>query len=215
MDVAIPLFDRFTALDAIGPYQVLSLLPGTTVRFVAAEAGPIRTDDGMLTVVAEARWEEVSRPEVIVVPGGPGTRPMLSDERLLGWLRSAHETSRHTTSVCTGSLVLAAAGLLEGTDATTHWASRRELAALGAHPLPERVVERGKVITAAGVSAGIDMALRLCQLLAGPEMAQAAQLLIEYDPDPPFDSGSPEKAPPEVVELVTRGAREEAKAPDG
>ena len=202
MEIAIPLFDRFTALDAVGPYQVLSMLPPATVRFVAAEPGPVRTDNGMLTVIAEARYEEVAEPDVLVVPGGPGTRAMLTDERLLDWIRSAHEGSRYTTSVCTGSLLLAAAGLLDGVDATTHWMSREELAGLGAQPLPERVVERGKLITAAGVSAGIDMGLRLAELLAGAEAAQAVQLVLEYDPQPPFDAGSPEKAPANVVALV-------------
>jgi putative intracellular protease/amidase len=207
MEIAIPLYDRFTALDAIGPYQVLSLLPGATVRFLASEPGPVRTDNGMLTVLAEGRYEDVPAPEVLVVPGGPGTRAMLSDERLLGWVRSAHEGSRYTTSVCTGSLLLAAAGLLDGVDAATHWLSRDELSELGARPVPERVVERGKVITAAGVSAGIDMGLRLAELLAGAEAAQAVQLIIEYDPQPPFDAGSPETAPAEVVEWVRSGRR--------
>ena len=199
MEIAIPLFERFTALDAIGPYQVLSLIPGARVRFLAAEAGPISADNRMLTVLAEDRYEDASRPDVLVVPGGIGTRALLTDERILAWIRSVHETSRYTTSVCTGSLVLAAAGLLDGLDATTHWLVREDLRRLGARPVKERVVERGKVITAAGVSAGIDMALRLAELLAGTETAQAIQLSIEYDPQPPFDSGSPDKAPDAVV----------------
>jgi len=207
VEIAIPLFDRFTALDAIGPYQVLSALPGATVRFLAAEPGPVQTDDRMLTVLAEGRYQDVPEPDVLVVPGGPGTRAVLSDDRLLEWVRSVHEGARYTTSVCTGSLVLAAAGLLDGIDATTHWASREDLAELGARPVPERVVERGRVITAAGVSAGIDMGLRLAELLAGAEVAQAVQLMLEYDPQPPFDAGSPEKAPAEVLELVRGGRR--------
>ncbi|MDQ3319904.1 MAG: DJ-1/PfpI family protein [Actinomycetota bacterium] len=202
MEIAIPLFDRFTALDAVGPYQVLSALPDARVRFLAAEEGPVRSDNGMLTMVAEGRWEDSPRPELLVVPGGPGTRDLLVDERMLAWVRSVHESSRYTTSVCTGSLVLGAAGILDGVDATTHWMEMDELRALGAQPTSERVVERGKVITAAGVSAGIDMALRLAELIAGPLVAQAIQLAIEYDPQPPFDSGSPEKAPREVVDLV-------------
>lgn len=202
MEIAIPLFDRFTALDAVGPYQVLSALPDARVRFLAAEEGPVRSDNGMLTMVAEGRWEDSPQPELLVVPGGPGTRDLLVDERLLAWVRSVHESSRYTTSVCTGSLVLGAAGILDGVDATTHWMEMDELRALGAQPTSERVVERGKVITAAGVSAGIDMALRLAELIAGPVVAQAIQLAIEYDPQPPFDSGSPEKAPREVVDLV-------------
>ena len=199
MDIAIPLYDRFTALDAIGPYQVLSMLPNATVRFLAAEPGPVRTDNGMLTVLAEGRYEDVPEPELVVVPGGPGTRALLEDERILAWLRGVHETSHYTTSVCTGSLLLAAAGILDGLDATTHWLVHDQLAALGALPVSERVVERGKVITAAGVSAGIDMALRLAELVADAETAQAIQLMIEYDPQPPFDAGSPDKAPAEVV----------------
>ena len=202
MEIAIPLFDRFTALDAVGPYQVLSALPGARVRFLAAEAGPVRCDNRMLTMVAEARWEDAPQPDVLVVPGGIGTRELLGDERLLTWVRSVHETSRYTTSVCTGSLVLGAAGVLDGLDATTHWLEMETLGSLGAEPTSERVVERGKVITAAGVSSGIDMALRLAELIAGPVAAQAIQLAIEYDPQPPFDSGSPEKAPGEVVDLV-------------
>lgn len=202
MEIVIPLFDRFTALDAVGPYQVLSSLPGARVRFLAAEAGPVRSDDRMLTLVAEGRWEDSSEPEVLVVPGGMGTRDLLADERLLTWVRSVHETSRYTTSVCTGSLVLGAAGILDGVAATTHWLHMDALRSLGAEATSERVVERGKVISGAGVSAGIDMALRLAELIAGPVASQAIQLAIEYDPHPPFDSGSPEKAPAEVVDLV-------------
>ncbi len=205
MDIAIPLFDRFTALDAVGPYQVLSMMPDATVRFVAAEPGPVLTDNGMLTVLAEGPLENLPHPDVVVVPGGPGTRQLLTDERMMAWLRTAHETSLYTTSVCTGSLLLAAAGLLDGVDATTHWLVHHQLEELGANPVSERVVERGKLITAAGVSAGIDMALRLAELIAGRENAQAIQLTIEYDPQPPFDAGSPEKAPADLVERMRGG----------
>jgi len=202
MEIAIPLYDRFTALDAVGPYQVLAGLPGARVRFIAAEAGPVRTDNRMLTLVAEASLDDVPSPDILVLPGGIGTRALLKDEALLGWVRSAHETSRYTTSVCTGSLILAAAGILDGVDATTHWTARDLLGELGANPVADRVVERGKVVTAAGVSAGIDMALVLADRIAGPEVSQAIQLAIEYDPEPPYDSGSPEKAPKEIVDLV-------------
>jgi putative intracellular protease/amidase len=202
MQIAIPVFDRFTALDAVGPYQVLSGLPGAEVRFLGPEAGPVKTDDRMLTIVAEGRWEDLSEPDVLVVPGGVGTRALLEDQRLLAYVRHVHEHSRYTTSVCTGALVLAAAGVLDGLEATTHWLERDLLGALGACPTPRRVVEQGKVITAAGVSAGIDMALRLAELLSSVEVAQAIQLGIEYDPQPPFDAGSPEKAPAETVGLV-------------
>lgn len=203
MEIAIPLYDRFTALDAVGPYQVLAGLPGARVRFIAAEAGPVRTDNRMLTLVAEASLDDVPSPDILVLPGGIGTRALLKDEVLLSWVRTAHETSQFTTSVCTGSLLLAAAGILDGVDATTHWMVRDLLGKLGANPVTDRVVERGKIVTAAGVSSGIDMALVLADRIAGPEVSQAIQLAIEYDPEPPYDSGSPEKAPQEIVELVS------------
>ena len=204
MQVAIPLFDQFTALDAVGPYEVLSRPPGWEVSFVAAEPGPKRTDNDVLSLIADTPLEEVPSPDIVVVPGGFGTR---SDDHgeLVEWIRSAHETSKWTTSVCTGSLLLGRAGVLEGLRATTHWMAMDELRKYGAEPTHDRVVEQGKVITAAGVSSGIDMALRLLQIEVGTEMAQAVQLSIEYDPQPPVDAGSVAKAPPEIVELV-RGA---------
>lgn len=202
MQIAIPLFDDLTVLDATGPNEILSRLPGADVRWVGAEPGPIRSESGGLRLMVEERLEDVPAPDVIVMPGGTGTRRLLGDERLLAWLRGAHETSRWTTSVCTGSLVLAAAGLLEGVDAATHFLARDLLGSLGAHPVPDRVVERGKIITAAGVSAGIDMALVLAERLAGADVAQSLQLLTEYDPQPPFDAGSPETAPADIRALV-------------
>jgi putative intracellular protease/amidase len=206
MQIAIPLFDRFTAQDAVGPYQVLSAIPGAEVRFLGHEPGPVRTDNRMLTVLVEERWEDLPTPDVLVVPGGIGTRALLRDERMLDWVRGAHAGSQWTTSVCTGSLVLAAAGVLDGIEATTNWLEYDLLGELGACPVRERVVERGKIVTGAGVTAGLDMALLLASRLAGLEVAQAIQLGLEYDPQPPFDSGSPDKAPPEIVELV-RDAR--------
>ena len=208
MDIAIPIFDRFTALDAVGPYEVLSRLPEARVQFIAAEPGPYQTDNGMLSLVAEARLEDVPSPDVILVPGGLGTRALLEDERMLGWNRTAHETSTWTTSVCTGSLLLAAAGVLDGLEATTHWLELDLLGRLGAKPAGRRVVEQGKVITAAGVSSGIDMALVLASRIAGDQFAKGIQLLIEYDPQPPFDAGSKEKAPPETVALIETMARQ-------
>jgi putative intracellular protease/amidase len=204
MDVAIPIFDRITALDAVGPYEVLSRLPGATVRFVAERRGEHRTENGMLALVADATLDEVPAPDVVLVPGGFGTRPLLGGGPLVDWVRAAHETSTWTTSVCTGALVLAAAGVLRGVEATTHWAAMDLLGRLGAVPVEERVVERGKVITAAGVSAGIDMALLLAARIAGDTLAQAIQLGIEYDPQPPFNSGSLRTAPDDVVALVRR-----------
>ena len=202
MKVAFLIFDGITALDAIGPYEVLSRLPGAELEFVAAEPGVKRTDTGRLGLEAAKAIEEVPEPDIVLVPGGEGNRALMADERVLDWLRAAHAQSTWTTSVCTGSLVLGAAGILEGKRATSHWAYRDTLRQFGAEPVAERFVEDGKVLTAAGVAAGIDMALHLSTLLAGPEVAQAIQLGIEYDPDPPHDAGSPEKAPPEIVELI-------------
>ena len=201
MRIAIPLYDRFTALDAVGPYEVLSRLPGASVTWLAHEPGVVRTDNG-LGIQADAAFEDLPDPEIVMVPGGTGTNAVLDDERLVGWIRRAHETSQWTTSVCTGSLLLGAAGVLEGLEATSHWLDLPELQRFGARPTERRVVEQGKVITAAGVSSGIDMGLVLAAKIAGPEVAQAIQLGIEYDPQPPFDAGSTTKAPAEIVELV-------------
>ena len=206
MDVAIPIFDAITALDAIGPYEVLSRLPGATVTFVAIEPGPKRTENGMLALVADRALVDLPHPYVIVVPGGYGTRALLGEERILAWLRQAHAHSSWTTSVCTGSLLLAAAGILDGLEATTHWMMMGELAEQGATPVSRRIVEQGKVVTASGVSAGIDMALLLASRIAGEKVARAIQLGIEYDPDPPFPGGSLETSPPEIVEFVRRHA---------
>jgi transcriptional regulator GlxA family with amidase domain len=203
MQIAYLLYDRFTALDITGPHEVLNSVPGNESIFVAENRGPIRNESDTLSLVADASLAEVPNPDVLVVPGGYGTRALLEHEPLLGWIREVHETTTWTTSVCTGALLLAAAGLLDGAPATTHWLARDLLAQLGAKPVAERVVEHGKIVTAAGVSAGIDMALTLVQRINGDEVAQAVQLGIEYDPEPPLDAGSPEKAPESVVELVT------------
>jgi putative intracellular protease/amidase len=200
--IAIPLYDRFTALDAVGPYEVLQRLPGAEIAWLAHEPGPVGTDTGQLHLHADAAFEDLPDPDIVVVPGGTGTDAVLDDERLVGWIRRAHETSDWTTSVCTGSLLLGAAGVLASMEATSHWLDLHELEGFGARPTSRRVVEQGKVITAAGVSSGIDMGLVLAAKVAGPEVAQAIQLGIEYDPQPPFDAGSTEKAPPEIVELV-------------
>jgi transcriptional regulator GlxA family with amidase domain len=199
MNIAVLLYDGFTALDAIGPYEVLSRLPSASVTFVAAEAGPVRSDNGMLTLVAGHSIEDITSPEIVLVPGGPGEVAARAGGSMLEWLGTAHQTSTWTTSVCTGSLILAAAGLLDGKRATSHWLALGELRRLGAEPISERVVFDGKIVTAAGVSAGIDMALALAARIAGEKVAQAIQLGIEYDPQPPFDAGSPQKAPTEIV----------------
>jgi len=202
MQVAYLLYDRFTALDITGPHDVFNSVPGNESIFVAEEAGPVRNESDTLSLVADASLDEVRSPDVVVVPGGFGNRMLLEHEPLHEWIRDVHETSTWTTSVCTGALLLAAAGLLDGAPATTHWLARERLAELGAMPVPDRVVEHGKIVTAAGVSSGIDMALHLVKRINGDQVAQAVQLGIEYDPEPPLDAGSPEKAPPEIVELV-------------
>ena len=207
MQVAYLLFDRFTALDITGPHEVLNSVPGTESVFVAERTGPVRNESGTMAIVADRSLDEVTTPDIVVVPGGLGTRLLLEHQPLLSWLRQVHEHTTWTTSVCTGSLLLAAAGLLDGVPASTHWLARDQLAALGARPAPERVVRQGKIITAAGVSSGIDMALRLVALMGGDELAQAVQLSIEYDPEPPFDAGSPEKASPAVAQAVTAAFR--------
>ena len=207
MNIAIVLYDRFTALDAVGPYEVLSRLPGATVTFAAEKPGPVTTDNGMLQILASASLQEIPAPEIILVPGGPGEVAARAGGEVLQWLKQAHRTSTWTTAVCTGSLILAEAGLLEGVPASTHWLAMGELERLGARAVPERVVFDGKIVTAAGVSAGIDMALALAQRIAGDTVAQAIQLGIEYDPQPPLDAGSPERAPAEVVEMLRASSR--------
>lgn len=210
MDIAILLYDRFTALDAVGPYEVLVRYPGATVTFVAKEAGPVTTDTGRLTIVAEKSLADLPSPDILVVPGGPGQAEAMVDPAILDWVRSADATSTWTTSVCTGSLILAAAGLLEGKRATCHWLFLDDLRELGAEATGERVVFDGKVVTAAGVSAGIDMALRLVAESVGDGgdfVAQAIQLGIEYDPQPPYDAGAPGKAPAEVAGFLRENRR--------
>jgi putative intracellular protease/amidase len=204
MQIAIALFPVVTALDAIGPYEVLQRLPGATVTFVGRQKDIVRTDNGFLGLQVDATYSEVPTPDVVVVPGGFGTRRLLVDDPILDWVRSAHETTTFTTSVCTGSAVLAAAGLLDGLEAATHWGFYQDLRELGAVPIGQRVVEHldRRIITAAGVSSGIDMALRLAELLVDETAAKAVQLMIEYDPAPPFDAGSVEKAGDEVMARI-------------
>ena len=202
MEIAMLIYDKLAALDIVGPYEVMRNVPGWEPRFVAKEKGEVRTEDGTHGLIADRSLQEVSTPDIVVVPGGRGSRTLMHDEELLDWLREVDRHTKWTTSVCTGSLLLGAAGLLEGRRATSNWLALEMLRQFGADPVGGRWVEDGKVITAAGVTAGIDMALHLVSREVGPEMAQAVQLGIEYDPDPPFDAGSPEKAPAEIVELV-------------
>lgn len=199
MQIAVVLFEGFTSLDAIGPYETLQHLPGAETVFVAARTGPVRNDSGSLAIVADRTFEDVPRPDIVVVPGGPDMTPQTNDTVLLDWLRAADRESTWTTSVCTGSLILAAAGLLTGRRATSHWLALEQLRESGAEPTGERVVVDGKYVTAAGVSSGIDMGLTLVGRIAGDRRAQSIQLLLEYDPQPPYDAGSPEKAPADLV----------------
>jgi transcriptional regulator GlxA family with amidase domain len=209
MQIALALYPKFTALDIVGPFQVLADVPGHEVVFVAGEAGPVVDHTGRCPLVATATFADVTAPDVVVVPGELFAD---RDDRVVEWLRQVHPRTTWTTSVCTGSLYLAAAGILDGLDATTHWARADQLERLGARYTEQRVVEQGKVITAAGVSSGIDMALTLLDRMYGPAIAQSVQLAIEYDPRPPFDAGSPSKAPADVVELAKAALGDPASA---
>jgi transcriptional regulator GlxA family with amidase domain len=203
MQIAILVYDGLTALDAIGPYEVLSHIPNVEIVFVATSSGNKKTDTKFLTLVAEKTLAEVPSPDVIIIPGGTiGTNNAAKDIHVLNWLKEVHQTTQWTTSVCTGALILGAAGILDGIEATTHWYARNALAQFGAKYVNARFVEQGKVLTAAGVSAGIDMALYLVGKIAGEDYAQQVQLILEYDPQPPFDSGSLSKAPAIFSELV-------------
>jgi transcriptional regulator GlxA family with amidase domain len=212
MDIAILLFEGLTALDAVGPYEVLWRVPGARVHWVATSCGVHRTESGF-GMLADRTLDEIQHPDVLVIPGGIGARTAMRDPIILNWVRAAHAESQWTTSVCTGALVLGAAGILNGLKATTHWSELDRLREFGAEPTTARVVTQDKVITAAGVSAGIDMALELARLLSSEVVAQAIQLSIEYDPQPPFDCGSVNKAKPEVVSLV-RGAISRVQSKD-
>ncbi|HEV3132226.1 MAG TPA: DJ-1/PfpI family protein [Acidimicrobiales bacterium] len=209
LEVAIPLFPEMTALDAIGPYEVLQRIPSIDVIFIGHQRGEIRTDNGMLGLTVDRSFDELPEPDIIVFPGGVGTRPIQQQEKILEWVRHAHATTLMTTSVCSGSLVLGAAGLLDGLTATTHWSCYPELEAVGALPTAQRVVEHldRRIITAAGVSSGIDMALRLVELLVDRTAAEAAQLMIEYDPQPPTDCGAVSKADDTVITRVVEYAQ--------
>lgn len=212
MEIAILVYPRFTALDAVGPYEVLSRLPGARVTFVAEHAQAYRTDTGQLALLADAPLDELPAPEILVVPGGPGQAALMEDGPVHAWLRAADAGSTWTVSVCTGSLILAAAGLLAGKRATSNWQALEELRGLGVEVVPERVVFDGKYATSAGVTAGLDMALSLAAKIAGEQVAQAIQLGLEYDPQPPFDAGSPARAPEEVVRVVRAQSRFERQA---
>ncbi|KPI27690.1 MULTISPECIES: DJ-1/PfpI family protein [unclassified Streptomyces] len=207
MQIAVVVYDRFTALDVVGPYEMLSRAPGAEIVLVAEERGPVRTETGFLAVTADRALSEVPAPDIVIVSGGPGQSALMEHEPLLDWLRTADATSTWTTSVCSGSLLLAAAGLLEGRRATSHWLALDRLAEFGVEPTGERVVFDGKYVTAAGVSSGIDMGLALLGRIAGDDHARSVQLGTEYDPQPPYDAGAPHKAPAHLVEKLRARSR--------
>jgi transcriptional regulator GlxA family with amidase domain len=213
MQYAIALYPGFTALDAIGPYQVLTQVPGAETVLVAEQRGRLSDEAGLLHFDIEHTFDDVPRPDVLLVPGGLITRKYaVAGGPIVEWVRAAHETTEYTTSVCTGALVLGAAGILDGLPATTHWFAYDHLRRFGAEPTEQRVVFAGKVVTAAGVSAGIDLALTLVGRQHGDVVAQAIQLGIEYDPQPPYDAGAPSKAPDDVRELVSTIMRDSEAA---
>ncbi len=205
MEIAFLLFDGITPLDAVGPFEVLGKLPGAEIRMVGKKKGAVRTKGQSLAMIADYGLDDVPSPDILVVPGGPGADGMAEDAAVTGWVARAHETTAWTTSVCTGALILGGAGVLKGIKATTHWRAMNDLAAYGAIPTDQRIVREGKVITAAGVSSGIDMALGLAAEIAGDDVAKAIQLAIEYAPEPPFDAGRFRDAPDERVEMVRSG----------
>jgi putative intracellular protease/amidase len=207
MRVSILVFDGVTALDAVGPYESLRRLPDVEVRFVAAKLAPVAVEGAGFGIVPASDFAQAPEADVLVVPGGgaAGVKQALGDQQTLQWIRHGYERSRWTASVCTGALILGAAGLLEGLSVATHWRAKDYLHLFGATYSGERISEHGKLMTAAGVSAGIDLGLRLCELIAGRDAAQAAQLGMEYDPAPPFDAGSPHKAPSHIVEMALKG----------
>jgi putative intracellular protease/amidase len=208
MRIAIVLYERVTVLDAIGPYEILGRLPDADLTIVGERTGEIRSGTGRLGLTVDKTYDELTDPDIVVVPGGTGHNDHLTgDSPLIQWLRQVDQTTTWTTSVCTGSLILAAAGLLDGRRATSHWLALDQLPRYGAEPTGERVVIDGKYVTGAGVSAGIDMALTLAARIAGDEVAQRIQLGTEYDPQPPFDAGSPEKAPHEIVDYLRARSR--------
>lgn len=200
MEIALFIFDRMTALDAVGPLEIIGRVPDAEVKIVGKSRGPVRAGKSSsgIGLVADHTLADAASPDILLIPGGADMSHVTADQDVLDWVRGAHGSTTWTTSVCTGALVLGAAGILEGKRATTHWSARSQLAAYGAVPVADRVVVDGKVVTGAGVSAGIDMALALAALVAGEEHAQFVQLMTEYDPQPPFNSGSLETAPEAV-----------------
>jgi transcriptional regulator GlxA family with amidase domain len=210
MKIAILLYDNYTALDVVGPYEVLSNIPGSKIFFTAEKPGLYKNNKG-IQIAADCSLTDMEDPEIIVIPGGFGIDTILSNKEILKWVNTVHEKSQWTTSVCSGSLLLAAAGVLNGRKITTHWNRVEQLKKYPVEFVKERYVKDGKIITSAGVSAGIDMALYLTSLVVSENFAKTVQLAIEYDPKPPFDSGSPDKAPKEIVEMIKNARNNKSK----
>lgn len=215
MQIAIVLYKGMTALDAIGPYEVLRFMPQAQIRFVSNKPGPIITDSGVLVLGATHSYQETPKPDLVLVPGSMAdTMTAMADQQLILWLKAVHKTTVLTLSVCSGAMVLAAAGILDGHDATTHWASQKYLKNFGAISKTEqRIVKSGKIMTAAGVSAGLDLALTVVKALHGQHAAEVIQLMIEYDPMPPVDAGHLSKASPETYQAAKKQLYHEAKNP--
>lgn len=205
--IGMLIFPKLTQLDMTGPYEVLARVPDTKVHLVAKSLAPVKTDRGM-EIVPTITLDDCPQLDLIMVPGGPGQQDLMEDQTVLEFLQKQARGAKYVTSVCTGSLVLGAAGLLKGKRATCHWAAIEHLKLLGAIPVSERVVTDGNIITGAGVASGIDFALKVAAVLEGEEVARQIQLQIEYDPAPPFNSGSPKTAPAEITALLrSRGAK--------
>jgi len=203
MEIAVLIFDNVNALDVVGPCEVLSKIPGTFIKYVAKESGPKNTD-AQLKLIADYALTDITKADILLIPGGQGLKSIIDDDDIIDWITNCNKTTKWTVSVCTGALLLGVAGILKGLKATTHWSRLPCLEDFGAKLQRKRVVIDGKVITCAGVSAGIDMALTLTSLIAGQTTAKAIQLALEYDPAPPFDAGSPDKVPEEIFEMVVR-----------
>ncbi|MFZ2776741.1 MAG: DJ-1/PfpI family protein [Candidatus Rickettsiella isopodorum] len=203
MQIVFLFYDGMTALDVVGPHEILCRISGTSIKRVAKLAGNVKTDSGLI-LTAEYALSDVLNADILFIPGAGNATTLQKYPEILDWVRLIHSQTTWTTSVCTGSLILGAAGILSGVNATTHWAAIDRLTKWGAEPTKKRIVESGKIITAAGVSAGIDMALTLAAKISGEHVAKNLQLGIEYDPEPPFNSGSPEKADPELLENLRK-----------
>jgi putative intracellular protease/amidase len=203
LNIVILIFDGLTALDAVGPFEVLAKVPGAKIQFAGLEKGPI-TCRGGLKLYAEYSIEEITETDILLIPGGKGINNLLTNEVVLNWVRMLHNNTKYTVSVCTGALLLAAAGILKGVKATTYWNSADKLKSYGVEFVKSRYVVEGKIVTSAGVSAGIDMSLKLVAMLNGEPVAKIIQLAIEYDPAPPFDAGSPDKISKTLLEAFHR-----------